>query len=294
MRYQIDHITEYVYQQAVTLQPHVVRLRPRGDGCQTVHSFTITVTPQPKQQTHIVDLDGNSLIKLWFDPTTTESLVIQTVSNVETFRVNPFDYFLEPWAASLPADYPASLLVQLQPYLLGQQPGYTSSIDPIAAQLAQSLWLKANGEPLTFLSLLNQQIYQDCQYTIRETGDPLPAGVTWNERSGSCRDFAVLFVEVCRAIGLAARFVSGYQEGDPDNSERHLHAWAEVYLPGGGWRGYDPTQGLAVADRHIALVASASSRYAAPVGGSFNPGAVQSSISYKLAIKKAEVIRLPD
>jgi len=285
VRYQIDHTTEYVYQQTVTLQPHVVRLRPRSDACQTLHSFAITVTPQPKQQTHIIDLDGNSLVQLWFDSSPTQSLVIHTLSDVETHRANPFDYFLEPWAVSLPADYPASLLVQLQPYLLGQQPGYTSSIDPIAAKLAQDLWSQANGEPLTFLSLLNQQIYQGCQYMVRETGDPMPAGVTWSQRSGTCRDFAVLFVEVCRAIGLAARFVSGYQEGDPDSSERHLHAWAEVYLPGGGWRGYDPTQGLAVADRHIALVASASSRYAAPVAGSFTPGGSQSSISYKLAIR---------
>ncbi|MBM0742938.1 transglutaminase family protein [Phormidium sp. CLA17] len=285
MRYQIEHTTDYIYQQAVTLQPHVVRLRPRSDGSQILHSFSITVVPQPKQQAQLVDLDGNSLVQLWFDSSPTESLVIRTVSDVETSRLNPFDYFLEPWAVSLPADYPASLLVQLQPYLLGQQPGYTSSIDPIAAQLAQDLWLQANGEPLTFLSLLNQHIYQDCQYTLRETGDPLPAGVTWKERSGSCRDFAVLFVEVCRAIGLAARFVSGYQEGDLDNPERHLHAWAEVYLPGGGWRGYDPTQGLAVADRHIALVASNSSRYAAPVAGSFTPSGVRSSMTYKLAIR---------
>ncbi|MEX0271499.1 transglutaminase N-terminal domain-containing protein [Leptolyngbyaceae cyanobacterium UHCC 1019] len=285
MRYQIEHTTDYIYQQAVSLQPHVVRLRPRSDGCQTLHSFTITVTPQPKQQTQIIDLDGNSLIKLWFDSTPTESLVIQTGADVETFRLNPFDYFLEAWAVSLPADYPASLLVQLQPYLLGQQPGYTSSIDPIAAQFAQDLWVQTNGEPLNFLSQLNQQVYQGCQYQIRETGDPLPAGTTWKQRSGTCRDFAVLFVEVCRAIGLAARFVSGYQEGDPDNPERHLHAWAEVYLPGGGWRGYDPTQGLAVSDRHIALVASASSRYTAPVAGSFTPGGVQSSMSYTLVIK---------
>jgi transglutaminase-like putative cysteine protease len=285
VRYRIEHTTHYSYQQAVTLQPHVVRLRPRSDGGQTLKSFTITVTPQPKQQAQIIDLDGNSLINLWFDSATTQSLMIQTVSDVETLRANPFDYFLEPWAVKLPADYPASLLMQLHPYLLGQQPGYTSAIDPIAAQLAHDLWLQANGEPLSFLSLLNQQIYQGCQYRVRETGDPMPAGVTWKQRSGTCRDFAVLFVEVCRAIGLAARFVSGYQEGDLDSSDRQLHAWAEVYLPGGGWRGYDPTQGLAVSDRHIALVASNSSRYTAPVIGSFIPGGVQSSMSYTLAIK---------
>jgi transglutaminase-like putative cysteine protease len=289
VRYQIDHTTHYAYPQAVSLQPHVVRLRPRSDGCQTLHSFDIAVTPAPKQQAQIIDLDGNSLIKLWFESTPTESLVIQTVSDVETYRVNPFDYFLEPWVIGLPIDYPASLLAQLQPYLLGQQTGYMSSIDPIAGQFAQDLWFKANGDPVTFLTFLNQQIYQDCQYVIRETGAPLPAGITWKQRSGSCRDFAVLFVEVCRAVGLAARFVSGYQEGDPDQSDRHLHAWAEVYMPGGGWRGYDPTQGLAVSDRHVALVASASSQYTAPVNGSFTPGGVPSSITYDLAIARGNI-----
>ena len=92
-------------------------------------------------------------------------------------------------------------------------------------------------------------------------------------------------MEACRAIGLAARFVSGYQEGDLDSSDRHLHAWAEVYLPGAGWRGYDPTQGRVVADRHIALVASALSRYAAPLSGAFQPGGVQSSMTYELTIQ---------
>jgi transglutaminase-like putative cysteine protease len=96
----------------------------------------------------------------------------------------------------------------------------------------------------------------------------------------------VLFVEACRAIGLAARFVSGYQEGDTDSTDRHLHAWAEVYVPGGGWRGYDPTQGLAVADRHITLVASPLSRYAAPISGSFQQSnGAQSTMTYKLTIQ---------
>lgn len=91
-------------------------------------------------------------------------------------------------------------------------------------------------------------------------------------------------METCRAVGLAARFVSGYQEGDPNAAERHLHAWAEVYLPGAGWRGYDPTHGLAVADGHIALVASALPKSAAPVTGGVR-GRARSELSYKLSIQ---------
>ncbi len=237
----------------------------------------------------MTDLDGNTLINLRFKPDPIDTLTVQVLSQVETSRTNPFDYLLEPWATHLPIDYPAALLLQLKPYLGGQQVLYATSIDPIALQLAQDIVQAVQGNTLDFLSALNQRIYQTCQYSIRETGDPLPAGMTWTTRSGTCRDFAVLFVETCRAIGLAARFVSGYQEGDPDSHDRHLHAWAEVYLPGGGWRGYDPTQGLAVADRHIALVASAFSRYAAPISGSMIPGGIQSKMTYQLTIQSLSV-----
>lgn len=233
------------------------------------------------------DLDGNSLVKLWFDPAQTESLTIEVISQVETHLTNPFDYLLEPWAIKLPIDYPASLLTQLQPYLSGQLLKYPTGIDPVALQLAQEIAHQVDGDTLAFLAELNQCIYTQCQYGIRETGSPLAAGLTWTTKSGSCRDFAVLFAEVCRAIGLASRFVSGYQEGDLDSRDRHLHAWTEVYLPGGGWRGYDPTQGLAVGDRHISLVASSQSRYAAPISGSFKQaGAVQSNMTYQLAIQE--------
>lgn len=285
MKYQIHHTTDYQYSEAVRLMPHVIRLRPRSDGSQILHSFQLKILPEPKQVSWVIDLDGNTIAKAWFQPEPTRSLSIQTISEVETARLNPFDYLLEPWVTKLPVDYPSLLLAQLQPYLQGQHPGLVGAIDPAVMQLAQEIWIAADGTPTTFLAQLNQQIYQHCKYQVRETGDPLPAGITWSQKAGSCRDFAVLFMEGCRAMGLATRFVSGYQEGDPDNPERHLHAWAEVYLPGAGWRGYDPTQGLAVSDRHIALVASAFTRYAAPVSGSFNPGGISSEMTYQLSIQ---------
>ncbi len=285
MQYLIHHTTTYQYGEAVRLQPHVIRLRPRSDGSQWLHKFDLTIAPTPLQVSSVVDLDGNAIVKVWFAPEPTRSLAIQAVSLVETIRTNPFDYLLEGWVTQLPIDYPAGLFTQLQPYLTGQHPSLAGVIDPLVMQLAQDVWLMADGNPVMCLSHLNQQIYQQCGYQVRETGEPLPPGITWRQKAGSCRDFAVLFMEVCRALGLATRFVSGYQDGDPDNPERHLHAWAEVYLPGGGWRGYDPTQGLAVSDRHIALVASAFSQYAAPVTGAFNPAGISSDMTYHLSIQ---------
>ncbi len=291
MRYYIRHRTIYTYNQPVFLKPHLLRLQPRCDGWQESRSFSLAVEPEPAGVSQIADLDGNHLTQLWFHKAT-EQLKLQVSVEVETYKTNSFDYLLEPWALKLPIDYPSSLLTQLQPYLQS----CSFAPDPVGTQLAQEFFGDVDGDTLSFLSTLNQRIYENCEHIIREDGEPWPAGVTWNFKRGSCRDFVVLFMEVCRAIGLGARFVSGYQEGDVDQKERHLHAWAEVYVPGGGWRGYDPTHGLAVADRHIVLAASALPSYAAPVSGAVTPvkstletgKAVESQMEAHISIRRNE------
>ncbi len=214
----------------------------------------------------IIDLDGNSLIQMWFTQAT-EQLSLEVQSDIETHITNPFNYLLEPWALKLPFDYPSSVFSQLQPYLKS----YSITADPIALQLAQEIAQEVQGNPQSFLTALNQRIHKHCQYIVREDGDPWLPGMTWKAQQGSCRDLVVLFMDVCRAMGLATRFVSGYQEGDRDQDKRDLHAWVEVYLPGGGWRGYDPTLALMVTDRHMALVASPLPSYTAPVLGAVTP-----------------------
>lgn len=286
MRYTILHNTTYQYDRPVQLDTHILRLRPRTDAHQTVRSGSVQISPQPDKVVQTVDLDGNTLSMLWFSPETTASLNIQMISDVETFCTNPFDYLLERWAITFPLDYPSMLKAQLAPYLAAGTSELLATIDPSVMQLAQELLYASENNVVTFLSSLNQRIYEQCQYVIRETGAPLPPGITWGKKLGSCRDFAVLFMETCRAVGLAARFVSGYQEGDADSRDRHLHAWCEVYLPGAGWRGYDPTLGLAVGDRHIALVASTYPDYAAPLSGRLRPGSnAKATMSYQLSIQ---------
>jgi transglutaminase-like putative cysteine protease len=285
MQYQIVHTTKYNYSQPVALEPHTIRLRPRSDSWQTLQHFELDVSPEPISKSLVMDLDGNAIAKVWFDQELTEHLQIEVRSKVETHCPNPFNYLLEPWAAKLPIDYPASKRFQLQPYLSGHQGELR--IAPIAVELAEEISHAVEGNTVAFLTKLNQHIYETCKQVVRETGDPLPPGITWKQKSGSCRDVAVLFMEVCRAMGLATRFVSGYQEGDLDNPERHLHAWAEVYLPGAGWRGYDPTHGLAVADRHIAVAASPNPKDAAPVTGGLK-GKARSELTYELSIQIVE------
>lgn len=274
MRYRIRHFTCYSYSQPVLLKPHVLRLRPRSDAAQTLQQFQLTVTPDPQSQASLIDLEGNSTIGLWFSPEKTAQLMIETVAEVETHRTNPFDYLAEPWAAAFPVDYPASILVCLQPYL--QNPLFPA-LDPGVVQLAQSLLFEARGNIGSFLTTLTQTIYETCEYTVRESGAAHPAGITWSQKRGSCRDFAVLLMAACRSLGLAARFVSGYQEGDLDMAEGDLHAWVEVYVPGGGWRGFDPTHGLAVADRHVVVAAAAHPNQAAPLVGALQEGSTVGS-----------------
>lgn len=285
MRYQIVHETIYNYSQSVPLEPHVLRLRSRSNGYQSLQAFTLDISPQPTGSCELLDIAGNSVVKIWFQEPT-DRLKIIAKSSVETYCTNPFNYVLEPWATTLPIDYPASLLSQLHPYFYPL--GTAAPIDPIVYQLAREICHKVENNTVSFVWELNQRIYENCQQEIREIGAPLLPGITWTQQSGSCRDFAVLFMEACRVVGLAARFVSGYQEGDKDTKERHLHAWTEVYLPGAGWRGYDPTQGLAVADRNISLVASAIPENAAPVSGGFRGVGVRSKMRTELLIDRLD------
>ncbi len=292
MRYKILHNTSYVYSDRVSLNPHWIRLRSRSNHHQTLHYFNLDIHPQPLGQSAVLDLEGNAVEKIWFHPQEFDRLEIRATSEVETHCVNPFNYLLEPWAIELPIDYPSTLMAGLSPYFSPRncrQP-MDFRVYEWAVNIAQSV----NHQVTAFLMALNQQIYQNCEYEIRDTGPPLPPGITWQQKRGTCRDFAVLFMEACRGMGLAARFVSGYQEGDPPGESlcdrqtpepRYLHAWVEVYLPGAGWRGYDPTHGLAVGDRHIALVASAIPQNTAPILGTLRTSSINSQMTFDISIE---------
>lgn len=282
MRYHLHHRTTYSYDRPVALAPHLLRLQPRAGGEQSVEQYAAVIHPPPLNTAVWLDVAGNTVTQVWFAADRLiSSLEITTTAQVITHRENPFDYLPEPWAGEFPLDYPASLLAQLSGYL--QPLAIAEPIDPLVHELAEATREAVNNNVSLFLTTLTQQIHSSCTYQVRETGAPLPAGVTWRNKSGSCRDLTVLFMAACRAVGLAARFVSGYTEGDPAQ-EQYLHAWAEVYLPGGGWRGFDPTLGLAVADRHIPLAAAALPPGAAPIMGSVRHPGGRSTITSKVDI----------
>ena len=261
MRYLINHSTLYTYSHPVQLESHCVKLCPRTDGIQHLHHFHLEVEPKPRQRTRLLDPEGNVVERLWFPTEPVTFLKLVTTTNVEVVCDNPFDYLAAPWAIAFPWDYPSALALRLYPYRQVVVP------HPLVVEFAQDILHQVNGNTGLFVSQLTQRIYEECSYIHRLEGEPQLPGITLKHRTGTCRDFAVLWVEACRVVGLAARFVSGYQQGDKTTTQHELHAWGEVYIPGGGWRGFDPTLGLAVTDGHIAIAAAGESRRAAPVLG---------------------------
>ena len=284
MFFEISHTTFYRYGEPVFLEPHVLRLRPRSDPFQRLDRFELAVVPQPSGATQILDAENNPATVVWFEGTT-DRLEIRTAAAVETLRANPFDYLvIAPEAQHLPARYPPEDERALGPY---RASGPKNSVTSFALDLAAV----SQGDTLGFLAALNGKLYREWGHEVREEGDPYPAEQTLREQRGSCRDLTVLFMAACRSVGLAARFVSGYQEGDPTQEQRHMHAWPEVFLPGAGWRGYDPTHGLAVADRPVALAASAEPAGAAPSRGSFRGRGSASEMEARIAIHTRPSLR---
>lgn len=276
MFFEIRHTTRYRYSAPVFCEPLTVRLRPRDDHRQRLLDYELSVTPGPAGDTLLLDSDGNQAARLWFAGTT-QALTLHSSAHVETLCENPFDFVLESEAQRLPIVYPGGLAQRLTPF---RGTHYSTPVERAAQEVLDAV----RGDSLGFLVELAQRIAGVFEKIVRPEGPPWPADQTLAERAGSCRDVAVLFNECARRVGFAARFVSGYHEGDPDEP-RHLHAWSEVYLPGAGWIGFDPGSGLAVADRHVAVAASAEPAGAAPTAGTFRGYNARSEMEVTLEIE---------
>lgn len=278
MLYKIEHITRYAYSKEVFLEPHIVRLRPRSDSAQTLKKFEIDVNPKPSGITTILDSGGDSVF-LWFEDMT-DSLEIICRSEVETKRGNPFDYILATDRAHrLPMEYGSPSETVLEPYRIPSS-DFGDDFDGFVARIM----LESSNDSLKFLSTLNSYINDNFTHKLREDGPAQEPEETLSKMNGTCRDFVVLFNEAARSMGFAARFVSGYTEGDLSLMQNYLHAWSEVYIPGGGWRGYDPTLGLSVADQHVAIATGATPIEASPVSGSFRGTGAEAIMSFEISI----------
>jgi uncharacterized protein (DUF2126 family)/transglutaminase-like putative cysteine protease len=265
------HRSHYSYDRPVTHAPHLVRLRP-APHCRTpILSYALNVLPKKHFINWQQDPFSNYIARLAFPEKTTELLVeVNLVAEMSVF--NPFDFFLEPYAEKFPFQYEPGLRKELAPFL------ESGSAAPLFADYVQSV-SRAEMRSIDFLVHLNLRLSQEIKYLIRlEAGVQKPEE-TLQLRSGSCRDTSWLLVNLFRQIGLAARFVSGYliqlrpdvkSLDGPSGTEvdfTDLHAWCEVFLPGAGWIGLDPTSGLLAGEGHIPLACTPEPSSAAPISG---------------------------
>ena len=261
MHLHVRHESEYTYDYPVALGPQTLYLYPRAYPYQRLLTYDLIIDPVPSRIIRNIDVEGNVQQLVYFDRPT-RHLSVTADMELQSDEFNSFDFVLFPFDTQhIPFHYPKSVEDLLQPYLV--QVGASDKVRQWAEQLAAG----ADWQTTTFLMNLNQTI-REFTYEVRELGDPFPPEQTLTLCKGSCRDYTTLFIAACRSMGIAARFVSGYLLGNPQQ-EHQLHAWAEVYLPGAGWRGFDPTEGSVVVIRHIFLTSTARPELAAPICGTF-------------------------
>jgi len=269
----IEHRTTYRFDRSTTINPHVVRLRPAPHSRTPILSYSLTISPEDHFVNWQQDPFGNYLARLVFpEPADHLDVTVDLVADMTV--INPFDFFVEESAETYPFTYGPQVARDLEPYLTPAPAGprFAAWLDGIDRRTEMGI--------ADFLVEVNQRLYHDISYSIRmEPGVQAPEE-TFERGIGSCRDTGWLLVEALRHLGLAARFVSGYLvqlTGDtpsldgadgPESDFTDLHAWAEVYVPGAGWIGLDPTSGLFAGEGHIPLACTPHPATAAAIDGS--------------------------
>lgn len=253
----ISHKTHYKYDRKISLSPHIIRLRPAPHSRTPIEAYSLKIKPENHFLNWQQDPFGNYLARLVF-PEKTDEFCIDVEIIADMITINPFDFFVEDSAKNYPFEYKKDLKKELKPYLKIEEKNkilkdFINSID------------KKEKPIIDFLVEVNQKINQHLNYTVRLEPGVQTCKTTLEKKLGSCRDFAWLFVQVLRHLGLASRFVSGYLvqltadvksldgPSGPEADFTDLHAWTEVYVPGAGWIGLDSTSGLFAGEGHIPL-----------------------------------------
>jgi uncharacterized protein (DUF2126 family) len=284
----LNHKTHYRYDRRINLGPQIVRLRP-APHCRTpILSYSLKVHPANHFLNWQQDPQANYLARLIFpEPTTEFSVEVDLVAALAVF--NPFDFFLEPWAENYPFCYDEATARELRPFLETEPPG------PKLSEFLRTV-PRNSVRTIDFLVGLNQRVCREIGYVIRMDPGVQSCEYTLTARTGSCRDSAWLLVQVLRHLGLAARFASGYLiqltadvkplEGPsgPTADFTDLHAWTEVYLPGAGWIGLDPTSGILAGEGHIPLACTPDASSAAPISGVLD--ACNTEFSHEMTLRR--------
>ena len=264
-RYKIIHRTYYNYSHSVSLGSQQLLLRPREDHELRIESFDLKITPEAKLYWHR-DVENNSVaIANFSEPT--QQLIVESEAIIQQYNESPLDFIVADYAINYPFSYNENDQFLLSPYrVLPDEKTRTLLNDWVF----QSWKFDEKIQTYTLLQRLTETIYKTLTYKVREEPGVQSVEETLSSSSGSCRDFALLFMEIVKCLGLASRFVSGYLHAPLMSSEvGSTHAWAEVYLPGGGWKGFDPTIGDIVGTDHIAVAVSRLAEAIPPISGSY-------------------------
>jgi len=268
MKLKISHVNIYRYERPVELTNHQLMLRPVESHGLQIRSEKLEVYPAHNLSWKH-DVFNNSVAQIHFTGKT-EELRITSEYTVEQFNINPFNFALDLYANLLPFDYQGEDLIDLAPFLIRQYPADHSVLEE---WLVPRLVPNGKTETLKFLLALNEHIASHFNYGRREEPGVQSPAQTLALGSGTCRDFALLLMEAARHLGLAARFVSGYLCSS-DNEAVEIaanatHAWTEIYLPGAGWKGFDPTSGILAASLHVPVATTRNPEQATPIRGSY-------------------------
>ncbi len=283
-RLKIKHTTLYEYSNSVRLQPHKLLLRPREGHDIRIESSQLTINPACTIKWHR-DVYDNSVAIATFNMLVDILSIVSEVIIIN-YEDRPLDFLVADYAVNFPFRYDPQEQADLGPYLLSTYPEDHALLGN---------WLRQFWQPdqvietYILLDTINKTLAGDFFYAMREEPGVQRPAATLAIKTGSCRDYATLFIEACRYLGLAARFVSGYLHS-PSTVQGYgsTHAWAEVYLPGAGWRGFDPTGGQVVGNGHIAVAVSRHPESIPPVSGAFVSNTPQSPL-LKVTVQVAEL-----
>ncbi|OUD12270.1 DUF2126 domain-containing protein [Thioflexithrix psekupsensis] len=270
----LNHYTRYSYDRLISMSPHVVRLRPAVHSRTPILAYSLKIKPEKHFINWFQDPFGNFLARIVF-PEKTKEFSVEVDLIADMVVINPFDFFLEDYAENYPFTYEETLAKELTPYLEITERGerlmaWVAGVD------------RKKQRTVDFLVAINQRLQQDIAYGIRMEPGVQTGEETLTRAKGSCRDSAWLLVQILRHLGLAARFVSGYLvqltadvksldgPSGPEQDFTDLHAWTEVYVPGAGWIGLDPTSGLFAGEGHIPLACTPNPSSAAPITGAID------------------------
>jgi len=290
IRVALRHHTEYRYDRKVSLSPHLIRLRPAPHTRTPLHHYSLKVEPKDQFLSWQQDPFGNYVARLVF-PKPADRLTVEVNLVAEIVTINPFDFFVEDYAEHFPFEYSRQEAKELAPYFEKDTAGPLLAevldrtlLDPPGMEATLALIEEGGERPdgphiVHFLVELNRRVQKLVDYCIRMEPGIQSCEETLASRTGSCRDSAWLLVQILRHLGLAARFVSGYLvqlaadqrsldgPSGPEADFTDLHAWTEVYIPGAGWVGLDPTSGLFAGEGHIPLACTPDPVNAAPITG---------------------------